>query len=179
MSGNWTDKLVGARMRVDSEFTSEVDNSQFSRQEWSLIMTAVEFDVENPGDPGEARLVADTTKIRDILPEVQRVAEMQGMQAYGRQRSSGLGPSLGGGLLDTVKDALGLGGGRSDGGGSDGGGSGGGVNRGDTVSDVDEETVSAAASLVDHYASRLQSHLERKDRWEEVRLAALDDSENR
>lgn len=174
MSGDWTDKLVGARMRVDSEFSSEVDNSQFSRQEWSLIMTAVEFDVEDAGDPEEARLVADTTKIRDILPEVQRVAEMHGMQAYGGQGSSGLGPSLGGGLLDSVKDALGLGGG-----GSDGGGSGGGVNRGDTASDVDEETVSAAASLVDRYASRLQSHLERKDRWEEVRRAAQDGSESR
>lgn len=154
--------LVGARMRVDSEFATQVEASQFSRQEWSLIMTAVEFDVDRAGDAERARLVADTSKIAEIMPEVQRVADAQGRGMQGMGRPGGSGRSLGTGLLDAVSDALGL------------GGSGGGGRGGDTA--VDPETISAAESLVDHYATELQSHLERNGRWEDVRRAAGDES---
>lgn len=154
MTREWTDMLVGARMAVDSEFSTEVANSQFSRQEWSLLMTAVEFDIEQPGDPDRASLVADTSKLSDIMPEVQRVADRQGMQGPPGKGASGSGRSFGGGVLDSVRDALGL-----------GGGSGG-------TPKVDQETVSAAVSLVDRYAVELQSHLEREGRWEDVRRAA-------
>lgn len=156
--------LVGARMRVDSEFATQVEASQFSRQEWSLIMTAVEFDVDRAGDAERARLVADTSKIAEIMPEVQRVADAQGRGMQGMGRPGGSGRSLGTGLLDAVSDALGLGrsGGRGEGG------------SGDTA--VDPETISAAESLVDHYATELQAHLERNGRWEDVRRAAGDES---
>lgn len=145
MAREWTDMLVGARMRVDSEFSTQVDSSQFTRQEWGLIMTAVEFDVEHPDDPERARLVADTSKVADIMPEVERAARMQRQQ---------MGGSSGGGFVDSLKDALGFGGGR-------------GVRGG-----VDQEKVSAAVSLVESYTAELQTHLEGQGRWEEVRLAA-------
>lgn len=160
MAREWTDMIVGARMAVDSEFSTQVDNSQFSRQEWSLLMTAVEFEVEHADDPERARLVADTSKVSDIMPEVQRAANMQGMQKpYGGQGTPGTGRSIGGGLLESVRDALGLGGGSG------------------SAPAVDQATVSAAVSLVDRYATDLQSHLERENRWEDVRRAASGESE--
>jgi len=41
----WQDLIVGDRMAVDQEFAQQVTDSQFSRQEWGLIMTAVEFTI--------------------------------------------------------------------------------------------------------------------------------------
>lgn len=149
MTRDWTDRIVGARMSVDSDFSSRIDNSQFSRQEWGLIMTAVEFRIEHAEDPGRARLVADTSRIEDIMPEVERAAEMQG-QMGGR---GGNDPSRGG-VLGSLRDALGFGG--------DAG----------TRGSVDPNRVAAATSLVEAYTTELQSYLEKQDRWEEVRLAA-------
>lgn len=146
----WHDLIVGDRMAVDQEFAQQVSDSQFSRQEWGLIMTAVEFDIEHPEDPERARLVADTSKVADIMPEVERAARMQRQQ---------MGGSSGGGFVDSLKDALGFGGGR-------------GVRGG-----VDQEKVSAAVSLVESYTAELQTHLERQGRWEETRLAASAEAE--
>lgn len=160
MAREWTDMLVGARMRVDGEFSTQVDNSQFSRQEWSLLMTAVEFEVEHADDPEQARLVADTSKVSDVMPEVQRAANMQGMHGpYSGQGTPGTGRSIGGGLLESVRNVLGIGGGRG------------------SAPAVDQAKVSAAVSLVDRYATDLQTHLERENRWEDVRRAAGGESE--
>lgn len=147
---DWQDRIVGARMAVDDSYASAIDNSQFSRQEWGLIMTAVEFDISDPADDERARLVADTSNVGEIMPEVERVAEMQGggMAGAGQTDRSG-------GFLDSVKGALGLG----------GGGRGGGV---------DEDTVAAAESLVQGYAEELQAYLEDEGRWDEIRTAYRD-----
>ncbi|MFB6255890.1 MAG: DUF5799 family protein, partial [Haloplanus sp.] len=57
---NWTDRIVGDRMAVDREFSDRVRASEFSNQEWGLVMTAVDFEIEHAEDPDRARIVADT-----------------------------------------------------------------------------------------------------------------------
>ena len=142
---DWQDMIVGDRMAVDEEFSTEVDGSSFSRQEWGLIMTATSFEITDPGDEEAATLVADTSQLPAVMPELERVAEMGPMG--GPQEQSG-----GGGLIGSVLDSLGLGGSDDDG--------------------VDEERLDAAESMVDRYAEELQSHLESEGRWAEVRAAA-------
>lgn len=144
---DWQDLIVGARMTVDEEFTSRLQDSRFSRQEWGMIMTAVEFDIRDVADEEGARLVADTGDVPAILPELERLREHQSSMAPG---GAG-GDRGGGGILDAVTDALGLG---------DGGGDG-----------PDPEEVDAAEDLADSYARQLQAHLEETGRWAEVRAA--------
>ncbi|WP_280587363.1 DUF5799 family protein [Halorubrum sp. Boch-26] len=145
----WTDAIVGERMTVDNQFTDRVAASRFSSQEWGLIMTAAEFEIENAADSDDARLVADTSSLPAIMPELEnvrsQVAAMGG--APGGQDGGGSG-----GLVDSIKDALGLGGSGGSGGGSD-------------------EELAAAERLVQEYADELQAHLEDTGRWEQVRLA--------
>jgi hypothetical protein len=143
----WQDIIVGDRMAVDQEFAQRVSDSQFSRQEWGLIMTAVEFEIENPGDAEQARIVADTSKIEHVMPELENVRDQ--MNTMGGAGGGGTG---GGGIFDSVKDALGLGG---------GGGSG-----------VDQDRLDAATRLADEYAGELQQRLESQGKWTQVREAA-------
>ncbi|MFC6941815.1 DUF5799 family protein [Salinirubellus sp. GCM10025818] len=142
MSGNWTDMIVGDRMAVDNEFNSEVEASEFSRQEWGLIMTAVEFEIEEPGTD-RARLVANTDNLPAVMPEMERIAEQQ--QGMGGGGGSG-GAGNGGGILGSLRDALGLGG----------------------SAGTDEDRVRAAEDLADAYAKELQRHLEERGKWEQV-----------
>lgn len=132
-------------MTVDQEFAPRVRESEFSRQQWGLIMTAVEFDVENPGDPERARMVADTSKLEHVMPELDAVDAGMG-QAPG---SGGVSGGTGGSILDGIRDALGMGG--------DG---------------ADEEREAAAAALAQEYAAELQAHLESSGRWAQIREAA-------
>jgi hypothetical protein len=146
----WQDLIVGDRMAVDQEFAQRVSDSQFSRQEWGLIMTAVEFEIENPGDAEQARVVADTSKVEQVMPELENVRNQ--MNAMGGAGGGG-GQSGGGGIFGSVKDALGLGGG--------GGGSG-----------VDQNRLDAATRLAEEYAGELQQRLESQGKWAQVREAA-------
>jgi aryl-alcohol dehydrogenase-like predicted oxidoreductase len=57
MSDKWTDMLAGARMQVDQQFQSRLERSEFTNQEWGLVMTAVEFEIQNADDPENARAV--------------------------------------------------------------------------------------------------------------------------
>lgn len=143
---SWTDRIVGARMTVDQEFASRIANSQFSNQQWSLIMTATEFEIEHPDDPDRARIVANTEQVEGIIPELDNVPS--GMGAMGgpaqQERSSG------GGIFDSIKEKLGLG--------------------GDDTSHAEKRE--AAERLTQEYADELQSHLESDGRWESVREAA-------
>ncbi|MFB6220024.1 MAG: DUF5799 family protein [Halolamina sp.] len=143
MSGSdWTDAIVGERMAVDQKFSSEVHDSSFSNQEWGLIMTAAEFEIENADDAEEARIVPDTSKVAAIMPEVEKMDNRMG----------GPGGSGGGsntGIVSSVKDALGVGGDEG----------------------PDAERVAAAEDLLQRYADTLQTHLEEKGRWEQVRIA--------
>ncbi len=144
---DWTDAIVGDRMTVDREFTDRVVNSRFSTQEWGLIMTAAEFEIEHADDPERARIVADTTKLPAIMPELENVRS--GMAAMGGPAAgAGSGGGSGGGILDSIKGALGLGG-----------------------DDANDEELAAAEALVQEYADRLQEHLEENGTWEQVRIA--------
>jgi len=139
MTKAWTDSITGARMQVDRQFEGRVRDSEFSNQQWGLIMTAVEFSIDSPETPAEARLVAETGKVEHIIPELENIPDGMGAQPGGRSQSGG------GGLLDRVRGLLG---------GSDDG--------------VDQETLDAATELADEYATELQRFLEDQGRWETV-----------
>jgi hypothetical protein len=130
-------------MTVDREFNDRVMASEFESQEWSLIMTATEFDIENPEDPDAARIVADTEKLEGMMPHIEEASKRQRSMAGGSPESG----SDGGGVFDTVKSALGLGNGQGD----------------------QEAKLAAAERLVQEYADELQSHLEANGKWEQVR----------
>lgn len=143
---DWQDRIVGVRMTVDRKFNDRVEASSFSRQQWGLVMTATEFEIENPEDADTARIVANTEKLPSVLPEMDRIEEQMGaMGAGGGGRSGG-----GGGLLGGIKDALGLGGGGSS----------------------HDERAADARELTQAYADELQRELEDMGRWDEVRRIA-------
>lgn len=153
MSDNpWTDRIVGERMTVDQEFATRIEGSEFSNQQWSLIMTATEFEIEHPDDPDRARIVANTDKIDGIIPELENVDA--GMGAMAGQGGGGGSNSSSGGVFDSIMGALGMGG-----------------NSGPSEKDQRE----AAERLTQEYADELQSHLESKGKWETVRRTAGDD----
>jgi hypothetical protein len=145
----WTDAIVGERMTVDNQFTDRVAASRFSSQEWGLIMTATELEIEDADDPDDARIVADTSSLPAIMPELENVRSQ--VAAMGGAPGQGDGGGSGGGLVDSIKGALGLGGSDDDG--------------------VSDEELEAAERLVQEYADELQAHLEDNGRWEQVRLA--------
>ncbi|QAU12385.1 hypothetical protein EKH57_06445 [Halorubrum sp. BOL3-1] len=144
----WTDAIVGERMTVDNQFNERVAASRFSSQEWGLIMTATDFEIENADDQEAARVVADTSSLPAIMPELESLrSQMAGMGGA----PGGGGGGSGGGLVDSIKGALGL-----------GGGGGGGAS---------DEELEAAERLVQEYADELQAHLEEVGKWEQVRVA--------
>jgi hypothetical protein len=144
MSEAWRDRLTGARMQVDQQFRSRIRNSQFSNQQWGLVMTAVEFQIENATTPENARLVADTEQLPQIMPELEDIPQAMGGQP--RRDSSG------GGLLGRVRELFGDGDGES----------------------VDQEKLDAARQLAEEYADTLQSHLEQEGRWADICAAATE-----
>lgn len=141
MSDGWRDQIAGARMQVDQQFTDRVLASQFSNQQWGLIMTAVEFEIEHPDDPAAAELVANTEKVPQIIPELEKVPRGG---PPGRQRSQRGGG--GGGILDRLRGVFS----------SDGSGG------------TDEKKLAAATALVEDYATQLQTFLEDQGRWEAI-----------
>jgi hypothetical protein len=149
---DWQDMIVGDRIAVDNEFSARVDESEFTRQEWGLIMTATTFEIESASDEAAATLVADTSELPTMMPEIEKVADMTPMGHRQKEQS-------GGGLFDTVLSRIGLGGSSGD------------------SSGFDEEKLDAAEALVDAYAQELQTHLEANGRWTAVRTAAASELE--
>jgi len=149
---NWTDAIVGERMTVDQSFVERIQQSQFSNQQWSLIMTATEFEIEHPDDPDRAQIVANTDNLEGIMPELENIQTGMGAMG-GPDAGTGDSSGSGGGLLDSIMGALGVG----DDGGTD-----------------HREQREAAERLTQAYAAELQSHLESKGRWETVRHTAAD-----
>lgn len=140
---DWTSRIAGERMAVDKQFTDRVDASSFSNQQWGLVMTAVEFEITSPGDPEAARIVADTSKLGSIMPELDRVGNQSPMDGGG---GVDRGPKQsGGGFLSGVKALLGLAG-----------------------EDGDDERTEEAETLAQAYADELQAQLESNGRWESV-----------
>jgi len=141
MADEWTDRMTGARMQVDREFQRRVRESQFTNQQWGLIMTAVEFRIENPDMPDEATLVADTGKVEHVMPELEAIGEgMNGRPgATGQSRAEG-------GLLGKLRGLFG--------GGDD--------------DEIDPEKLDAATALVEEYTEELQAFLEEQGQWTAV-----------
>ena len=149
---DWTDAIVGDRMQVDQQFNEQIRGSEFTNQEWGLIMTATEFEIEAADDPDTAQIVADTEKLPQIMPELEQMSGGMGGMGGAPGGPGGAGGGGGGGLSDAIsgiKDAL-------LGGGDDG---------------VDDERLAAAEDLTQEYAETLQQHLEQRGKWEQVRLA--------
>ncbi|SFR45474.1 MULTISPECIES: DUF5799 family protein [Halorubrum] len=147
----WTDAIVGERMTVDNQFNERVAASRFSSQEWGLIMTATELEIEDADDPEAARVVADTSSLPAIMPELENLrSQMSGMGGAPGGGGAGDSGGSGGGVVDSIKGALGL-----------GDGSGG----------PSDEELEAAERLVQEYADELQAHLEEVGKWEQVRVA--------
>ncbi|PSP59090.1 hypothetical protein BRC72_01840 [Halobacteriales archaeon QH_7_66_36] len=146
---DWQDRIVGARMTVDTEFADRVEASSFTRQEWGLVMTATEFDINDDGDP---QLYADTEKLADIMPEVERVSEQSPMTAGGQQEQSSSG-----GVFGSLLSSLGLGG-----------------SSGPSL----DEKVTEAEELTQGYARELQAHLEANGSWGEVLAAYRKETES-
>lgn len=151
---HWTDSFVGDRMAVDQQFSARVQASQFTSQEWGLIMTATELEMEHAADPESARIVADTTDVELIIPELEnirsQVASMGGAPGGAQPESNK------GGLVASIKGLLGLGGGDS------------------STDGVDQAKLAAAESLTQEYADALQQHLEANDSFEQARTAYLE-----
>lgn len=97
---SWQDQIVSERMEVDQEFNDRIIESDFTRQDWGLIMTAVEFEIEGSGE--DARIVANTSKIEHIIPELNNMNNR--MSPMGGGQSSG-------GFLSSILSTLGIGGG--------------------------------------------------------------------
>ena len=138
---DWTDRIVGDRMTVDREFNDRVTASEFASQEWSLIMTATEFEIENADDPDAARIVANTEKLEGMMPHIEEAGKRQ-------QSMAGTpGGDDGGGIIGSFKEMLGLGNGKQD----------------------HDAKLAAAEKLVQEYADELQAHLESNGKWAQVR----------
>jgi hypothetical protein len=143
---DWTQQLAGARMQVDKRFEDRVHNSRFSNQEWGMIMTAVEWEIRQPGNAESAELVAVTDKIEDIMPELERIQSQMGNPGAQTQDSGGgLGARIGD-LFDSLT--------------------------GNGSAGADEARVRDAERLVQSYADELQDFLEERGRWDDVREAA-------
>lgn len=145
---DWRDMIVGARMAVDSDFAPQVEQSTFSRQEWGLIMTATTFEIEDAEDPDSAHIVADTSELPAVMPELERIANLGPMGVPGDERDSN-------GILGRFFDIFGL----------------------DGSGESDDERLAEAERLTNQYARDLQDHLENIGRWEEVRDAAASNSD--
>lgn len=146
---SWNDRIVGARMTVDKLFTDRVAASQLTRQEWGLIMMAVDLEIEHADDPERARIVANTEKLPDIIPELDTIRQqMQGGMGGPQQKKQS------GGMLKSVKNALGL---------------------GSKDAEIDEAEIRNAERLAQEYADMLQQHLEENGRWDEIRRVAADE----
>jgi hypothetical protein len=150
MADKWTDMLAGARMQVDQQFQERLEQSDFTNQEWGLVMTAVEFEVLNADDPEEAQLVAEREQIRQIIPELDSIQREMG----GAARPVESNPD-GSGMFGRIKQYLGF---LSD----------------DTSDETDQERLATAKVLVDEYTEQLEAYLRERGRWEEVRQAAAE-----
>jgi len=148
MTDGWQDLVVGARMSVDQQFADRVQASGLSRPQWGLVMTAVEFEFENADDPDAASIVADTSSLEHVLPEMDNVDQQMGAMGAGGDASGGSG------VVGGIKDALGIGGGDDD----------------------HEELADESRELAQAYADELQAFLEDEGRFEEVRRAAAGES---
>jgi len=154
MSDDWTDRLAGARMQVDKQYQDTLEASSFTSQEWGLVMTAVDWEIDDPENPEEATLVADTSKLPDIIPELEQIQSDMG----GAQRPVADGPDTGG-LLGRVRQYV-----RS--------------LSSHTSGEPTEKRLADAKELVEGYTLELQQFLEERGQWADICQAAADQQDD-
>lgn len=85
---DWRDQLAGHRMQVDRNFADRIQESELTNREWSLVMTAVEFEIE--GEGADAQLVADTSRIDAVVSEFDTIQPGGGILAPYESSSEGI-----------------------------------------------------------------------------------------
>ena len=100
----WQDAVIAERLEADREFQDRLQQSSLSNQSWELVMTAVEFEIESPNNPDEARLVARTDSLDNVMEAIGSIQARQGGQGGGAHGGSS------GGFVDRLLGSLGLGG---------------------------------------------------------------------
>lgn len=101
----WRELIVDERMAVDREFADRIEASRFTRSEWDLLMTAVEFRIDRTDET--ATLVAETDRLHLVFPEPDLIARRRSAMAGGRWDRLAR-------LFERLGDAVGLGGGVDD-----------------------------------------------------------------
>ncbi len=149
MADKWTDLLAGARMQVDQQFQEHLEQSDFTNQEWGLVMTAVDFEIQHADDPERAQLVADQEQIRQIIPELDNIQQQMGGAAQPVESNPD-----GGGMFGRLRQYLGF------------------LSSDTASSKPDKERLTAAKTLVEEYTEQLEAYLRERERWEEIRKAA-------
>jgi hypothetical protein len=99
MTEDWTARIAGIRMQLDGEFADRVQQSSLTAQQWSLVMTATEFEIENPQAPEDAGIVTNTDNLPAVASEMDRV-QKQGM---GNVQSGGGSGGILGKIIDRFK----------------------------------------------------------------------------
>jgi hypothetical protein len=76
-------------MQLDGEFAERVEESELMPQQWSLVMMATEFEIEDPETPAEATLVANTDNLSAVAGEMNRIEQdgIGGMSQGSRKES--------------------------------------------------------------------------------------------
>lgn len=74
--------LIGHRMNADKVFASRVAESRFSRAEWDLIMSIVEFEIDDPSDPETAKLLPVTDDLDDALAATDEIPTVNASDPY-------------------------------------------------------------------------------------------------
>lgn len=75
---DWENMIIADRMAVDQAFQEQVTASAFSNQAWSLVMTAVDFQIVNPEQPEEAYITVDSAQIDSVLPAMEEAEKALG-----------------------------------------------------------------------------------------------------
>jgi hypothetical protein len=144
---DWTNHLAGARMAVDQQFEDRVLASDFSNQQWGLIMSAVEFRIERAAEPEVASLVVETEQVEAIVPELNKIQSQMG-GAPGADQQGGSDSAM-----DRLKGWLGM----------------------DQQNEADQ--LAEATDLVEAYGEHLERYLKDQDRWEDICAKAAADQD--
>lgn len=84
--------LIGHRMNADKAFAGRLNESDFSRTEWDLIMSVVSFEIDDPEKPETANLRPVIENLDDAIAAADEVPkdDTSGPYSSGDTSSEGL-----------------------------------------------------------------------------------------
>ena len=137
---HWTDAIIRERMAVDEEFEMNIADSEFTKQEWNIMMSMLDLKITNVDDPENAQVGANMEKLPEILKKMESVETRPNQSAADTGEPKGIAGKLRAKLFGVkVGDVISF-------------------DRGDD--EIDAERLQTAEQLVDDYLSNLQSQLE-------------------